>query len=119
MKKEYAVIIAGSRTLTDYDLVTEVMDEVLKGYPNVVIISGGAKGADKIGEYYAELRGYSCIKCLPDWDKYGKAAGIIRNEKMARWADGCVVFWDGESKGAAHMIRIAKERGVWLKVVNF
>jgi hypothetical protein len=49
----------------------------------VVIISGGAKGADSLGERYAQERGLEVKVFRADWDKYGKRAGILRNTKMS------------------------------------
>lgn len=54
-----------------------------------------------------------------DWDIYGKSAGYIRNAEMAKYADACVVFWDGKSRGTKHMIDLAKKEGIGLKVVNY
>ena len=45
----------------------------------------------------------------PDWDKYGKSAGYIRNTEMAEAGDILVAFWDGKSKGTEHMINIMKK----------
>lgn len=54
-----------------------------------------------------------------DWNKYGKSAGYKRNEQMAIYADACLAFWDGKSKGTKHMIGLAKRHNLRLKVVLF
>ncbi len=38
---------------------------------------------------------------------------------MADYADGCIVFWDGVSKGTQHMINLAKEKGIQISIVNY
>ena len=101
------VIIAGSREFKDYELLKKVCDEHLEGTDEFVIISGTARGADKLGEDYAIERGQSILRFPADWDKYGKSAGYKRNEEMAKVADMLIAFWDGESRGTKHMIDLA------------
>ncbi len=104
------VIIAGSRSFDNYVLLSSVCDNVIpKGLHYIEIISGTSKGADKLGENYAWERNYGLKKFPADWDKNGKAAGYIRNEEMAKYADALIAFWDGESKGTKHMINLAKK----------
>lgn len=102
MKK---VIIAGSRSFTDYDFLENVM-LMIYGEDPFIVICGGARGADSVGESFAEKRGYPIYHYYAEWEKYGKSAGYNRNVAMADVADEAVVFWDGISKGSAHMIRI-------------
>lgn len=47
-----------------------------------------------------------------NWDKYGKSAGYIRNEEMAKVADSLLAIWDGKSRGTKHMIDIATKKGL-------
>ena len=108
-------IIAGSRSFNDYELMCSLMDQV--DFWITEVISGGARGADKLGERWAVDNGIPYELFLADWDGYGKSAGMIRNKQMANNADALVAFWDGESKGTANMINVAKKRG--LKVVIF
>lgn len=112
------IIIAGGRTFTDYDFLRDTLDEIL-AVDDFEIISGGAKGVDALGERYAEARGLS-VKAFPaDWEKYGRAAGPIRNEEMARYADGLIAFWDGESRGTANMIDISKRYALEIKIIQY
>ena len=101
------VIVAGSRDFTDYTRMCKVLDEVIE--KDDIIISGGARGADRIGEQYAHDTGLEIVVMLADWDKWGKSAGYRRNEEMAKVADGLVAFWDGNSKGTKHMIDLARK----------
>ena len=112
----YKVIVAGTRTFEDYDYLCECLDEQILALTeendiidDIQIVSGGAKGADSLGERYAKERGYS-LKIFPaEWNKYGKAAGPKRNEEMAKYADACICFWDRKSRGTAHMISLAEK----------
>lgn len=76
------------------------------------IISGGARGVDSLGEWYGQCFGIPVYVMPAEWDKYGKAAGPIRNEQMAKEADALIAVWDGKSQGTRHMIRCAKEEGL-------
>jgi len=113
------VIIAGTRDFSDYNLLTKVCDFMLSKAKSVEIISGGARGADSLGEKYAQDRGYECKRFPADWEKYGKAAGYKRNSEMANVADSLIAFWDGKSRGTQHMINLAKKKGLQIKIVNY
>ena len=104
------IVIAGSRSFNDYIFLADTADIIIrdhaKGVP--IIVSGCAKGADRLGEEYAFERGYDLIKMPAKWDKYGKSAGHIRNEEMAKIADLVICFWDGESPGTRSMLNICR-----------
>lgn len=117
------LIIAGSRDFNNYDFLEK---EVLKFIKNVreekeivEIISGCARGADKLGEIFADK--FSLTKHLmpADWKKYGRAAGMIRNEDMAKKGSHCICFWNRESTGTYNMIKTAKEYSLVVKVVHY
>lgn len=111
------MIIAGSRSFKDYSLLCKTIDDL---FPHpITIISGHARGADKLGEAYAQSKGYD-VKVMPaDWDRYGKSAGYKRNKNMADISDALVAFWDGKSRGTMHMINLAKAKGLRVHVVRY
>ena len=92
---------------------------------NVEIISGGARGADNLGEQLASSYGLKLTIFPAQWDTYGKAAGMIRNKEMADYAakdsDKAILFafWDGQSRGTKGMIDIAKRCGMEVIVNEF
>lgn len=106
------IIVAGSRTFNDYNLLEETLDEIILNHKLIdpIIISGTAYGADKLGEQYALNRNYQLIQFKPNWAVYGKSAGFIRNKEMADNADLLIAFWDGKSKGTAMMIDTMKKQ---------
>lgn len=130
---EIKVIIAGSRTYSDYTTLSNIVDHIFKthlyrkGYkPNdIEIVCGMANGADTLGETYAKNNGFQIRYFPADWDKLGKSAGYIRNKQMAEYASyrkgygALIAFWDGKSKGTMHMINLAKEYGLKVFVYNF
>lgn len=113
------VIIAGSRTFNDYILLKEKCDHYLSNIEvPVEIVSGTARGADKLGELYAIDKGFELKRFPADWENNGKGAGMIRNKQMAEYADALIVFWDGHSKGTQHMIDTAKKLNLKIKIVK-
>ena len=120
--EEFRVIIAGTRDFSNYELLKEKCDNILstkRQDSNIVILSGTAKGADRLGERYARERGFLLRRFPADWDKDGNKAGPIRNAKMADNADALIAFWNGTSRGTAHMIMTAKEKGLATRVINY
>jgi hypothetical protein len=113
------VIIAGGRDFNDYDLLKIKCDRILQNQDEVIIISGGAKGADSLGERYAKDKGYTIDLFPAKWDEYGKKVGPIRNEEMANNADSLIAFWDGNSKGTKHMIDTATNKGLSVRVIEY
>lgn len=113
------VIIAGGRDFSDFPLLYSKCEEILANSTNVEIVSGTARGADKLGEHYAKTRGFEIKQFPAEWDKYGKSAGYIRNKDMAEYADVLISFWNGESKGTKHMIDLASERNIIVHIINY
>ena len=122
------LIIAGGRDMTDKRLVQrEFMEfirlnlsdrrERLGGITEIV--SGGARGADRCGEWVAKFYSVPVKQFIPKWDELGKRAGFVRNAEMAEYADALLAFWDGSSKGTKHMIDIATKAGLKVKVVLY
>lgn len=122
------IIIAGSRNFNDYPYLEYVVDRFFSKFvsdkKDVQIISGTAKGADSLGELYAEKHGIGVIRCPSNWDKYGRAAGYRRNEEMAilSMSDGytgvLLAFWDGLSRGTKHMIDLAEKHNVKVYIIK-
>ena len=108
-------IISGSRGFTDYALLKKTCDTLPD---DTVIISGCARGADRLGEKYAKTRGLRIERFHTDRDRYGKSAGAIRNREMAKAATVLIAFWDGVSKGTADMIRTAQKMNLKVTVIQ-
>jgi len=131
---EYRIIIAGGRDFDDKCLLennlTEWILDVYLQFNNtdgkavLEFISGKARGADSLGEEFAREHGYRVKEFPADWNKYGRAAGPIRNKQMAEYAaqaDKGVLFafWDGKSPGTKNMINTAKKLGLDVHIVRY
>lgn len=137
MKTKYRIIIAGGRDFNDYEkLRKEALAAIYATFGkvdknNVWIVSGHARGADSLGERFAEEFNLNKKVFPADWDKFGKRAGYMRNEQMAVFAKGAdeedaaniknllIAFWDGQSRGTQHMIEIAKNKKMNVVVVKY
>ena len=81
------------------------------------IVSGGAKGVDQCAADYARAHGLKLTEFLPQYERYGRAAPLIRNREIVEYADKLVVFWDGHSKGTHFVIQYAARIGKPCEVV--
>lgn len=102
--------IVGSRTITGIDL-SKIVDDHFDFLDRInEVVSGGAIGIDTIAEKYASDNNFKLTVFKPDWDKFGKAAGAIRNKQIADYADQCLAIWDGKSKGTMITVDMFKKQ---------
>ena len=86
------------------------MDWAVRVHPNLdTIVSGGAKGADTMGENYAKILGLKTVIYKPDWSKKGGA--FLRNTDIVNDSDLVMAFWDGKSNGTKDSIDKARRFG--------
>lgn len=104
------VAIVGSRTVIVADIEKYIC-------PDDEIVSGGALGVDRCAAAYAHSHGLKLTEFLPQYERYGRAAPIIRNKQIVNYADKIVAFWDGQSKGTLSVIQYAKEQGKSCEIV--
>lgn len=112
------VIIAGSRTINNYSLVEQAVEE--SGLEITEVVSGMASGIDMLGVMWATNNNVDYAEFPADWKKYGKSAGFIRNREMADYADALICVWDGVSRGSKNMISIATslDMPVYIKQIH-
>lgn len=109
--------IIGSRTFNNYSLLKDSLEPYKEKI--TLVVSGGAKGADSLGERWAYENKIETLVFLPDWDKHKKAAGFIRNEDIIKNSDCCIAFWDEKSKGTAHSISLCEKYDKPYKIIKF
>ena len=123
------VIIAGSRDFDNKKLLFAILDkELLTILHNplyhiqkeMVIVSGNARGADRLGEEWAKSRNVKLEIMTADWNgPHGKAAGFIRNHAMVDVSTHAFFFWNGFSRGTKDCLEYALKKGLWVKVVHY
>lgn len=115
----YRVIVAGGRYFNNYDLLKNKLDRLKNKIGNFYVVCGKAKGADTLGEKWAIENNCDVLYFPANWDKYGKSAGVIRNEEMAKNGNILIAFWDKKSKGTLNMINVAKKYKLPTKIVYY
>ena len=110
------VLVCGGRDFYDGALLKRTLDDIVTEL-DVVVIHGGARGADSLASWWASTRGFSVEIYPADWNAHGSAAGPIRNQEMIdKGKPDLVVAFPG-GKGTADMVRRAKAAGVLVKEV--
>ena len=117
------IAVVGSRNFINKDFIETIMSIHFNIHHDDILVSGGAKGVDSIAEeivkewnnnyhFYANNpKQFKKIIFKPDWNKYGKSAGFIRNKLIINEAELVLAFWDGKSKGTKHSIDLAIKAG--------
>lgn len=117
------IIVCGTRNFNNSELLYSTLDNIITNGKATEIISGGCRGADKIGEEYAQTHKLTLKRFPADWEKYGRAAGPIRNRQMLDYAleENAIIvaFWDGKSRGTLNMITTAKKQNATVYVVKY
>jgi len=108
-------IVAGGRDFNDRKL----LEFALSGIGITSVVCGCARGADQMGELWAKRTGVGVVRFPADWNTHGKKAGFLRNLEMADNADCLVAFWNGVSRGTAHMIGCARRKNIQVIVVAY
>ncbi|MFT3994837.1 MAG: SLOG family protein [Dysgonomonas sp.] len=109
--------IVGSRNGFTEEFVWRVLYALMSYYGKFTIVSGGAVGVDSFAESFGKKYGLECIVYKAEWDKYGKKAGFMRNKVIVENSDAMIAFWDGNSKGTLHDIKLQEEIGRPLEII--
>lgn len=104
------IAVIGSRSVTVADIGRYISD-------GEEIVSGGAVGVDSCAAEYAKQNKIKLTVFLPQYERYGRAAPIVRNKEIVDYADRVVAFWDGHSKGTLSVIRYAEKTGKPCEVI--
>lgn len=104
------IAIVGSRNLNITNLEQYLPNDVTE------IISGGAKGIDTSAREFAIKNNIKLTEILPEYEKYGRAAPIKRNDLIVNAADVVFAFWDGNSHGTKYVINYCKKTNKPIKI---
>ncbi len=122
-------IICGCRDFNSHKFFQDNIENI--PWKITEIVSGGARGADAIGEEYADMMGIKLTVFPAKWNdlthddaiirhgKYGKydaKAGFRRNQTMADYAQACICYWDGKSSGSRDMLERAGKAGLQVHI---
>lgn len=111
--------VVGSRTYTDKDLMFAWLDRLQKELgPFDRIITGDSNGPDILAKFWGNSNNIEIKVCYADWTRQGNQASYLRNINIIENSDLVVAFWDGDSKGTAHAIRITRSLNKPLLVIS-
>jgi hypothetical protein len=96
------VIIAGSRDITDYQLVLDAIKE--SGFEITEVVCGMARGVDLLGKRYGDENQIPVKEFEPDWNYNPKWVTKLRNTDMKYYAEALIAVHDGKSTGTKDMI---------------
>ena len=111
-KPTYRIVIGGCRDFEDYSVFEPFVDKCLERLSKegkVIILSGHCSGVDTMAEHCAKKKNYKLEIYPAEWDRYGRAAGPIRNEVMVKKSDFVIAFWDKKSRGTKSLIKLAED----------
>lgn len=114
------VIVAGSRTITKYSVIAQAIEESPFAKMITEVVHGCCRGVDREAERWARANQRK-VKGFPaQWDINDKAAGPMRNEKMAAYAYALIAIWNGSSRGTRDMINKALDHGlhIYVKIIK-
>jgi YspA, cpYpsA-related SLOG family len=124
----FRVLVTGSREFDDYETVCIEIGQVMARlmaqdgpYPGVVVVHGGARGADALAQRAAEAFGMKTERHPADWKAHGKRAGFIRNAAMiSLGADLALAFYKqgAGNRGTDHCARLAEKAGIPVRRVT-
>ena len=104
------IAVVGSRNITVCDIGRYISEDD-------EIVSGGAIGVDSCAAEYAKQNGIKLTEFKPQYERYGRAAPILRNKEIVDYSDKIIAFWDGSSKGTLSVIKYAKKTGKPCEVI--
>lgn len=120
------VLVCGSRSWSDSDRIQKELNHVFDEFgvcdrtDPFTIIDGCARGADTLAYEIAVRCKWTTERYPADWKRHGHFAGPLRNREMLKEGkpDLVLAFWDGSSPGTAHMVRLARQAGVEVRVFS-
>jgi hypothetical protein len=111
------IVIAGSRSGVSEQLVKDTVTDILLKHPDVIVVTGGARGVDTIAHIHADALGATTEVYSANWGKYGNSAGFKRNELMVNLPDVILVvcIYSGRrTAGTNHTASLARRKGIEL-----
>lgn len=122
--RTYKLLVAGSRSITDYDFIAARLDYLTVFITEaedveIEVIEGEAPGVDRLARRWAEERGHRVRAFPADWDGLGKKAGMVRNAQMVEYGPhGAILFWDGLSIGTQNTLNRLRDAQIEYRVVR-
>jgi len=112
-RRSVRVLVCGGRDFDDRDFIHNTLCALhAKRGPFAVVIHGAATGADDEAMIWAQMMGLKHAPFAAEWQRLGKAAGPIRNQRMIDEGKPDLVVAFPGGRGTADMIRRAEQAGI-------
>ena len=111
MSRPVVVCVCGGRDFTNRALVHAMLDQQARWHGRIVVLTGGAPGADTYAEQWDGPGRAATISIRADWARHGKAAGPIRNQALVDYGPDLVLAFRG-GRGTANMVKQAEAAGI-------
>lgn len=111
------IAVVGSRSITDYESIEIAVKGLLEGMGPFTLVTGGARGVDRLAAHAARKLGIPVEEYKPDYAAHGRRAPLVRNERIVKEANYMLAFWDGESNGTRHVVALARAKGIECEVM--
>ena len=110
--RDYGKNPDGSNNDAEMDFLFNFLTELLIKHPDMVVIQGEARGADRLAKNWAEFINVPVVSFPANWVLYGKLAGPIRNLQMIQEGKPDLVVAFRGGSGTKDMIRQAMQHGI-------
>jgi len=106
------VLICGGRDFDNRDVLFTTLDDLNLRFCFSCVITGGAKGADRLAHLWA-AKNHLDAKVYPaNWERHGKMAGILRNREMLKEESPDLIVAFPGGRGTEDMVKIGRKAGV-------
>lgn len=112
------ILVCGGRDFTNIKLLRKYCSSIIS--ENDTVLCGMApNGADLFAYRWCKQYNVNILEFPADWKKYGKGAGMVRNNLMLKQAHYILAFWDGKSPGTGHNVEQAKKLKIPITIVYY
>jgi len=108
----FRLLVCGGRDFADGKALRRWMNEAVSEHKHVLVIHGGARGADALAGQIAKQAGIGCQVFPALWEKHGRSAGPIRNQQMLDEGKPDLVLAAPGGVGTADMVRRSRAADV-------
>lgn len=104
------ILVTGGRDFADLELICRTLSQF--SGTDVILAHGDCRGADRLCEWYAKRRGWKVVAFPAEWQKLGRGAGHVRNQRMLdEFKPHVLVAFPG-NRGTADMVARTRRAGV-------